>query len=424
MLPSGTAVLFALGREADGAEVWSKARIIVEDVISHTRKTLVQGGNAPYFLAPWHLLYALGGTILAISFNPATQAVEGIPTPVLEGVGAPGVLGDVQFSISKTGTLAYVPGPAGTISARGVAVLDRKGLISRLEIPPAPYRRPRVSRDGRHLAVDTDDGHDAIVWIYELSGTSARRRLTFGGRNRFPVWTADGDRVTFQSDRDGDTAIFSQRADGTGDIERLTTPVRGEMQVPESWSPDGRHLLFTVEKGGAYSLWVWSVGDKKATPFGSVQSVEPLDAVFSPNGRWIAYAFADVLAPTLSSNRGIYVQPFPATGARYQVPTGALDFHPAWAPSGDELLYVPAIGRLSAVRLTGSSTLTFGSPVSLSDAFVQQSIAARPREYDVLPDGRLIGLLSSAGLDPAEKFGQIRVIVNWTEELKAKLAVK
>ena len=77
-----------------------------------------------------------------------------------------------------------------------------------LKLPLGSYEFPRVSPDGKHVTFGTGDSKEAIVWIYDLSGTSSMRRLTFGGRNRFPIWSADGQRVAFQSDREGDLGIF------------------------------------------------------------------------------------------------------------------------------------------------------------------------------------------------------------------------
>ena len=84
-----------------------------------------------------------------------------------------------------------------------LALIDRKGGVEALKLPSGPYEHPRVSPDGKRIAFGTDDGKEANVWIYDLSGATAMRRLTFGGRNRFPIWSADGQRVAFQSDREG-----------------------------------------------------------------------------------------------------------------------------------------------------------------------------------------------------------------------------
>src|SRR5262249_45903897 len=152
----------------------------------------------------------------------------------------------------------------------------------------------------------TEDGKDAIVWVQALGGSDAMRRLTFDGRNRFPIWSPDGQRVAFQSNREGDLAIYSQRADGTGAVEGLTKPEQGETHVPESWSPDGRLVSFSVEKGSIFSLWTVSVADKKAMPYGGVQSSEPIGSVFSPDGRWMAYASSPVAGTAPSPSRGIH----------------------------------------------------------------------------------------------------------------------
>src|SRR5262249_5211185 len=158
---------------------------------------------------------------------------------------------------------------------------------------------------------------------------AALRRLTFEGRNRFPIWSGDSQRVAFQSDREGDLAIFMQRADGNGTAERLTKPEPGVAHIPESLSSDGRTLLFSAKKDATFSLWMLSLADKKVRPFPNVQSAEPIGATFSPDGRWVAYTSNGTAGNTPSPTRGVYVQPFPPTGALYQVPKEFNDFHPA-----------------------------------------------------------------------------------------------
>lgn len=152
-----------------------------------------------------------------------------------------------------------------------------------------------LSPDGTRVAYDTDSGKDATVWVYSLSGATSPLRITFAGRSRFPVWSADGQRLAFQSDREGDRGIFWQRADGGGVAERLTPVMKDAVQVPESWSPDGNLLLFSVTSGQKISLWTLSLRDRKATPIGDPHDsggpdAVPPGAVFSPDGRWIAYA--------------------------------------------------------------------------------------------------------------------------------------
>jgi len=427
MLSGGQAVLFTLAT-GTGADRWDKAQIVVQSLRSGERKILIEGGSDARYVPTGHIVYALEGVLFAVPFDLNRLEVTGGPIPVVEGVrrSAGAVTGGAHFSVSDTGSLIYVPGPTGTRTIeRAVALADRAGVVTRLPVPAGPYVHLRVSRDGTRLAVGSDDDKEGIVWIYRLDGTSAMQRLTLEGGNRFPIWSADGQRVAFQSDRGGDLGIFSQRVDGTGPAERLTKPEQGEAHVPESWSPDGRHVSFSVAKGVGFSLWTLSLDDKKATPYGDVQSGNPIGSVFSPDGRWIAYSSSPNSIGAPSPNRGVYVQPFPATGAIYQVPRQQFDFHPVWAPDGTELIYVPTVasGQFAAVSVTTRPAVTFGSPVSLPARVTADRIGSEMRAYDILPDGRFIGLVNTSEADSLRAAGapEIRVVLNWFEELKRRV---
>src|SRR5204862_2544197 len=152
-----------------------------------------------------------------------------------------------QFDISQTGVLAFVPGPTRA-GQDGLFLSDRKGEMTALKLPPGSYLNPRVSPDGKRLAFETSDGRQAAIAVYDLAGTSSQRRLTFAGNNRLPIWSADGTRVAFQSDREGDAAIFWQPVDGST-AERLTRPEPGTTHVPESWSARHDVFLFSVNEG-------------------------------------------------------------------------------------------------------------------------------------------------------------------------------
>jgi serine/threonine-protein kinase len=208
MLPDGQTVLFTL---ATSATDWDKARIVVQSLKSGERKTLIEGGSDARYLPTGHIVYALGGVVFALPFDVRRLQVSGGPVPVVEGVRRAGATtGTAQFSTAANGSLVFVPGPvsASSTGLQELALIDRKGTVEPLKLPPGAYDHPRVSPDGTRLVFATDDGKDAVVWIYELSGATAMRRLTFGGKNRFPIWSADGQHVAFQSDRDGDLGIF------------------------------------------------------------------------------------------------------------------------------------------------------------------------------------------------------------------------
>ena len=175
--------------------------------------------------------------------------------------------------MSDTGSLIYVPGPAAASSDQSVlALIDRKGVVAPLKVPPGVYEYPRVSPDGTRLVFGTSDGKQAVISTYELSGASAVRQLTFEGNNRFPIWSADGQSrgVSIRSRR-AIPPCSGSRPDG-GTAERLTTPEPGTSHTPESWSPDGEVLLFSATKGSVSSLWTFSLKDRKATLFGDVKA--------------------------------------------------------------------------------------------------------------------------------------------------------
>jgi eukaryotic-like serine/threonine-protein kinase len=433
LLPGGKAMLFSVASLADGPLRWDKSRVVVQTLATGARKTLATGTDARY-LASGHMIYAVAGIVFAVPFDPARQEILGPAVAVVEGVSRPVAVstGVAQLAVSRTGTLLYVPGKVGTASAdRAVATADRSGTLTRLPIPAGPYEQIRAARDGTHLAIGIVTGQEANVSIQDLSGASAMRRLTFGGRNRFPIWSPDGQRVAFQSDREGDLGIFSQRVDGNGPVERLTKAGPGEEHVPESWSPDGTQVAFSVIKSAQYSLSMLSIADGKATPFGDVRSAEPIGAVFSPDGRWVAYSESPNTsvgggsAGNTNPNRGVYLQPFPATGARYQMPRQALDFHPVWGPKGAELFFTPSAssGRLASVIVTTLPAVSFGTARQMPARVTGNRISNETRAYDILPDGRFVGLVepNESATETGPKSAEMRVVLNWFTELQQRV---
>jgi serine/threonine-protein kinase len=414
LLPGGQQVLFTLA-SGTARDRWDRARIVVQSLTSGERHTLIEGGSDARYVPTGHIVYALSGRLFAIAFDLQRLEVKGEPVAVIEGVSrnSSGVNGAANFSFSNNGSLVYVPGPASASAPLDIGLMDRQGNVQPLGLPPGTYAWPRVSPDGTHIAFVNDDDREATVWLYDLSGTSAIQRLTSEANNRFPVWTSDSTRVAFQSDRDGDLAIFWQPADG-GMAERLTTPAAGESHVPESWSPNGDRFLFSVTKGSDVSLWTFSIHDRKAMPFGNVHSSNPTNAVFSPDGKWVAYASTERSRPT------IYVQPFPATGTKYQLfPKGSdSPHHPRWSPDGKELFYDPRVTGFEAVSISTRPTFTFGNAVAVPKLFLMAGETLRT-QYDVAPDGRLIGRITAGQTEyvrsPAD---QIDVVLNWSEELK------
>ena len=419
MLPDGRTVLFTLAKGI-GDDRWDKASIVAHSLADNSRRVLVDGGADARYLETGHLVYAVGGTVYAVPFDPSTLAVRGTPVPVIVGVrrAAAATNGAAQFAASVTGTMVYVSGPAASLStARGLVLTDGRSDPVPLKLPTGIYAHPRVSPDGRTLAVSQTEGSTSDIWTYDLSGDGVAQRLTLGGESRFPIWSADSRRVTFQSARDH--AIWWQSIDA-GAAERLTSPLDGEEHIPEAWSPDGSRLLFSIRKSARYVLTVLTLKDLKTEPFGDVQSADPTSASFSPDGRWIAYAWTQSGGGAVSPNRGVFVAQFPSSGVKRQAPKTLLDYHPRWSPDGKSITYVPGAARpLVSVAVSPGPPFVFGTTVEMPRSPIPGMLSTGFRGYDLLPDGRIVSLSSPLGDGLASGSGsEVRVVLNWHEELK------
>jgi len=422
MLPGGDAVLFTLATGAIAAsDRWDKAQIVVQTLKSGDRRVVVEGGSDARYLATGHLIYRFANTLLAVPFDVKRLAVTGGPVSVVEGVRVAnvGTTGTSQFSISENGSLVYVPGRAGGVDKSTLALVDRNGNAKPLGLPALLYSHPRISPDGKHLAFSTNDGKEDSVWIYDLDGKTAMRRLTFTGGNTLPIWSADSQRVLFRSDREGDQGLFWQRADGTGVAERVTKPDKElPSHTPDSWAPDGQTFSFYAGKGGDGSVWTYSLRDKKASLFADAPAWQQSSS-FSPDGRWIAYLSED-------GGRNVIVEPFPPTGAKFLI-TKDRGTHPVWSPDGKELFFMNDMnnGQLFSVAIRTQPTFTFGNPVALPiKGFSQRN--GSYRDYDITPDGKqfLVMLPPDASARDASQAPQIQVVLNWTEELKQRMSAR
>ncbi|MDA1092545.1 MAG: protein kinase [Acidobacteria bacterium] len=418
ILPGGEAVLFTLAMANTGSERWDAARIVAQVLESGRRTTLVEGGSHARYLSSGHIVYAVAGTLFAAPFDGRSLEVTGSATPVLAGVARSTSLfldtGSAHYSLSETGSLAFVPGPVSASGARELVRIDRQGGVRRLPLPPNAYGSLRISPDGGRVAFDTDDRAGANVWTYDLSDASQPQRLTFGGSNRFPIWSADGQRVVFQSDREDDRGLWWQRADGTGAAERLTKPEQNTAHVPDSWSNDGERFLFSaLTTDTSASLWTFSLADKKAEPFGDVRSTSPLNAEFSPDGRWVAYTLRTL------SGANVYVEPFPATGAKYQITT-VNGHHPLWLPGGTGLSYRVGTSEQVVVGVSTMPSFSFGNPTDAAAEGLPQTLGVSARNYDLTRDGEAFLAVAPVVENQADgaQTPEIQIVQNWVEELK------
>jgi hypothetical protein len=167
------------------------------------------------------------------------------------------------------------------------------------------------------------------------------------------------------------------------------------------------------------SLWTLSLKDRKAAPFGDVHSRFATDARFSPDGQWVAYTSG------AGATTAIYVQPFPATGTKYEVFVKGSNNAPhnvAWSPDGKELFYIPRFGGFEAVSVTTLPTFVLGNAVALPRPFRPGPPNSRMR-WDVTPSGKFLGLLETVQSRPLNAAPQIAVVLNWFEELRARVPI-
>jgi eukaryotic-like serine/threonine-protein kinase len=403
VLPGGGAVLFA-GLYRGGN--WDNAQISAQPVGSGERRDLIRGGTNPRYAASGHLVYAQGGTLMAVPFDAQRLAVSGSAVPVQEGVLQSTFTGAAQYSFSATGSLVYVPANVQATQRRLVWV-SRSGAEQPVAAPARAYRGPRLSPDGQEVAVAVE-GQETQVWLYNLSRETLTRLTFQGGTNYNPLWTRDAKRIAFTSvSLDG--GLFWQLADGSGGLERLNEFASS----PNSWSTDGQLLAY--ERGGTSTgreIWVLRFGDRKRDSFLRTPFNEGA-AEFSPDGRWLAYVSDE------SGRFEVYVQPYPGPGGKWQISTEG-GTEPAWNPKGRELFYRSG-DKMMAVEITTQPSLSAGKPKVLFAGQYQPSPNPVPNaNYDISPDGQRFLMLKPSEQAQAAPT-QINVVLNWFEELKQKV---
>jgi len=405
LLPAGKAVLFTIGIARSTS--YDDARVALHLLHTHEERILIEGGSNPRYIPTGHLVFTRAGTLFAVAFDLARLEVVGSVVPILAGV-ATETTGVAHWTFSRCGTLVYAPGGPRT-AGRTLVWVNRKGLGRPLPAVPRTFEEPRLSPDARLLALGIREV-TSDVWVYEMRrGTLSR--LTFEADNFSPIWTPDGKRVTFSSNRAGPSNLFWTPADGSGTVERLLASDYD--QVASSWSPDGRLLAFTeYHPDTGADIWILSLkGERKPRPFLRTPFNE-WGAMFSPDGRWLAYTSDE------SGRPEVYVQPFPSSGAKWQISNEG-GTEPVWARNGAELFYRNH-DKIMAVRVkTEPQFAAAKARVLFQGSYLGSSVAYLPN-YDLAPNGQRFLMLKQSE-DVAEKT-ELYVVLNWFADLTGRIA--
>ncbi|MBZ5659728.1 MAG: serine/threonine-protein kinase [Acidobacteriia bacterium] len=397
-LPGGKSVLFAMGTDA-------KPQIAVQSLTTGERRNLVSGIQ-PRYATSGHLIYAQGGTLMAVAFDPQRLQIIGAAVPMVQDVAESPIYFGSQYSISDNGSLAYISGGAEAIR-RSLVWLSRSGAEQPLPAPPRAYGSVRFSPDGRRVAVDVDQQ----IWIYDLVRDSLTRLTFESSLNRNPVWTPDGKRIVFQSNKETvEYNVWWQLADGSGGLERLTKSDYAD--IPKSFSPDGQLLAFNeINPKTQKDLWVLRLSDRKAQPFLQTPFME-VAPTFSPDGRWLAYVSDE------SGRPEVYVQTYPAPGGKWQISTEG-GTEPVWNRNGRELFFRSG-NKMMAADVTAQPGFSAGKPRKLFEgSYVRSDWPLATMTYDVSADGQRFLMVKET--EQASAATQINIVQNWFEELKQKV---
>jgi dipeptidyl aminopeptidase/acylaminoacyl peptidase len=419
VLPGGRGVLFTITAAGGNAD----AQIAVLDLQTDRQTTLIRGASHADYVETGHVIYAVTGTLRAVRFDAATLTLRGDPVPVVEQVQTLAT-GAANFSVSRNGTLVYVPNGV-TGASRSLVWVTRRGSEEPIPAPARGYFHPRLSPDGKRLALAIQD-QEQDIWTWDFARRTLERMTSGPASELFPVWTPDGRWLLFASLRAGG-GIYRQPADIPSDVERLTTAP--SVQVPHSFSPDGSQLVLTQvnSKTKGRDLFLLTVdgftphvaGAGRAQPLLQLPFASVMNGEISPDGHWLAYQSNE------SNQDEIYVRPFPAVGdGRWPISTGG-GSQPLWARNGRELFYRHGNSLLS-VPVETATTFRAGTPTTVFEGkYLSPPVGLAGRTYDVSRDGqRFLMIKDALAGDPNAATASIVVVLNWTEELKRLVPTK
>ncbi len=320
---------------------------------------------------------------------------------------------NIGASASGTGMLAY----AAAMLQRGrLTWFDRAGNSLNSVGVEGDFSDFRLSPNGQTLAVSLVDpkAWNPDIWLIDLMRGGPSRFTVGSALSAAPVWSPDGARIVFRSNRSGQTELYVKSAGGGGNEEVLITyetqhaaGIDSPNLVCSDWSPDGRYIIGSVpQRSTGDDLWLIPLGgDKKPVKFLGPPS-DQLHANFSPDGRFVAYTSNE------SGRFQVYVQTFPLSDRKWQVSTDG-GYEPRWRGDGHEIYYLSEDRKLTAVEVGAGPS--FAVPKTLFQTGVPEGVTSRRTHYVPSRDGERF-LVNTQNLDASPN--PITVVLNWQAELK------
>jgi Tol biopolymer transport system component len=412
ILPERRGILLAMVVGRDFQD-FRNSQIVVLDPKSGRRTVVLEGTSFARYSAG-QLVFVRGGSMFRAPFDLTRLSLTGPPIPLPEKVAIISTTGVASFALTNDGTFVYAEGPP-IVRSRSVALqLDRQGNEKELPLPAATYGDPRLSPDGKTLALGKCDGESCNLVLYDIDRNVLTPFTSDAGRFFNPVWSPDGRRLAYSGFSVGAPTLFVKNADGSAPPRRLTdapTETRQTAEFPNSWSPDGRTIAYVVVRQlitGRPERDIWLVPADEEQPARRWMETAYAEsaAAFSPDGQWMAYVSDE------SGRNEVYVRPFSGKGGRIKISRDG-GIEPLWTRGGRELLYRNANQFLAVDIRTDPGLAAGASHVLFSGDFTSGGREDAPFEFAVSADGNRI--YATRVVPAPEPERRLAVVTNWIQ---------